>query len=120
MLGALAVGESVIEGLLEGEDLLATAAAMRAMGASAERTGDGMWWVNGVGVGGLLQPHTAPGMGKSGTSTRTLIVVSASHTLSTHPTGTDALIEQTRKKLLWEETGQVRSKRGGRQSNNKK
>src|SRR3546814_9117032 len=78
MLGALAVGESVIEGLLEGEDVLATAAAMRAMGASAERTGDGLWRVNGVGVGGLLQPQTALDMGNSGTSTRLLMDVSAS------------------------------------------
>src|SRR3546814_12977631 len=73
MLGALAVGESVIEGLLEGEDVLATAAAMRAMGASAERTGDGLWRVNGVGVGGLLQPPTALDLGNSGTSTRLLM-----------------------------------------------
>ena len=52
MLSALAVGESNISGLLEGEDVLATAAAMRAMGAHIERTGEGHWTVNGVGVGG--------------------------------------------------------------------
>src|SRR3546814_13247154 len=50
MLGALAVGESVLEGLLEGEDVLATAAAMRAMGATAERTGDGLGRGDGVGA----------------------------------------------------------------------
>ena len=56
MLSALAVGESRISGLLEGEDVLATAAAMRAMGAQIERGEDGVWRVSGVGVGGLLQP----------------------------------------------------------------
>ncbi|MBU6252031.1 MAG: 3-phosphoshikimate 1-carboxyvinyltransferase, partial [Alphaproteobacteria bacterium] len=59
MLSALAVGESVIEGLLEGEDVLATAAAMRAMGAQITRGADRVWRVHGVGVGGLLQPESA-------------------------------------------------------------
>src|SRR3954471_24459669 len=70
MFSALAVGESRIEGLLEGEDVLATAAAVRAMGANVERGDDGVWIVNGVGVGGLLQPEGALDMGNSGTSTR--------------------------------------------------
>src|SRR3546814_7946051 len=91
MRGALAVVESVIEGLLDGEDVLATAAAMRAMGASAERTGDGLWRVNGVGVGGLLQPQTALDMGNSGTSTRLLMGVIASHTTTATFTGDASL-----------------------------
>ena len=52
MLSALAVGESRIEGLLEGHDVLATAAAMRAMGADIIRDDRGIWHVHGVGVGG--------------------------------------------------------------------
>jgi 3-phosphoshikimate 1-carboxyvinyltransferase len=79
MLSALAVGESRIEGLLEGEDVLATAAAMRAMGAGIERSNDGIWHVQGVGVGTLLQPATAIDMGNSGTSTRLLMGLVASH-----------------------------------------
>jgi len=79
MLSALAVGESRISGLLEGEDVLATAAAMRAMGAQVERTGHGEWCVAGVGVGALLQPETALDMGNSGTSTRLLMGLVASH-----------------------------------------
>lgn len=82
MLSALAVGESRISGLLEGEDVLATAAAMRAMGASVERTGEGAWTVHGVGVGGLLQPETALDMGNSGTSTRLLMGLVASHAIT--------------------------------------
>jgi 3-phosphoshikimate 1-carboxyvinyltransferase len=82
MLSALAVGESNISGLLEGEDVLATAAAMRAMGAHIERTGEGHWTVNGVGVGGLMQPSGALDMGNSGTSTRLLMGLVASHRLT--------------------------------------
>ena len=82
MLGALAVGETRISGLLEGEDVLATAAAMRAMGAQPERLGPGEWRVHGVGVGGLLQPAQALDMGNSGTSTRLLMGLVASHPLT--------------------------------------
>ncbi|WP_411290936.1 3-phosphoshikimate 1-carboxyvinyltransferase [Sphingorhabdus sp.] len=82
MLSALAIGESRISGLLEGEDVLATAAAMRAMGAHIERTGDGDWTVHGVGVGGLMQPSGALDMGNSGTSTRLLMGLVASHRLT--------------------------------------
>jgi 3-phosphoshikimate 1-carboxyvinyltransferase len=82
MFGALAIGETQITGLLEGEDVLATAAAMRAMGAKIERGSDGIWRVHGVGVGGLLQPGQALDMGNSGTSTRLLMGLVASHPIS--------------------------------------
>lgn len=82
MLSALAVGESRVTGLLEGHDVLATAAAMRAMGASIERTAAGEWIVHGVGVGGLLQPREALDMGNSGTSTRLLMGLVASHPIT--------------------------------------
>jgi 3-phosphoshikimate 1-carboxyvinyltransferase len=83
MLSALAVGESRIEGLLEGEDVLATASAMRAMGATIERGAEGIWRVHGVGVGGLLQPEQALDMGNSGTSTRLLMGLVATHPITT-------------------------------------
>lgn len=79
MLGALAVGETRVTGLLEGEDVLSTAAAMRAMGARVERLGEGEWSVHGVGVGALLQPQDPLDMGNSGTSTRLLMGLVASH-----------------------------------------
>lgn len=82
MLGALAVGETRVTGLLEGEDVMATAAAMRAMGAVIERQAAGDWLVAGVGVGGLLQPAGALDMGNSGTSTRLLMGLIASHPIS--------------------------------------
>ncbi len=91
MLGALAVGETRISGLLESEDVLATAAAMRAMGASVERLGDGEWSVHGVGVGALLQPQTPLDMGNSGTSTRLLMGVVASHAITAQFVGDASL-----------------------------
>lgn len=91
MFAGLAVGESRIEGLLEGEDVLATAAAMRAMGAQIERDADGVWHVAGVGVGGLLQPQTALEMGNSGTSTRLLMGLVASHPITATFTGDASL-----------------------------
>jgi len=91
MLGALAVGETRVTGLLEGEDVLATAAAMRAMGASVERVGDGEWRVNGVGVGALLQPEGPVDMGNSGTSTRLLMGLVASHPINVSFTGDASL-----------------------------
>lgn len=91
MLSALAIGESRIEGLLEGEDVLATAAAMRAMGASIERGADGGWTVAGVGVGGLLQPQSVLDMGNSGTSTRLLMGLLTSHPITATFTGDASL-----------------------------
>ena len=82
MLGALAVGETRVTGLLEGEDVLSTAAAMREMGARIERQTVGEWRIEGVGVGGLLQPHAALDMGNSGTSTRLLMGLVASHAIT--------------------------------------
>ena len=89
MLGSIAVGETRIQGLLEGEDVLATATAMRAMGATIERDADGLWRVNGV--GGLLQPAGALEMGNSGTSTRLLIGLVASHPITATFTGDASL-----------------------------
>jgi 3-phosphoshikimate 1-carboxyvinyltransferase len=82
MFASLAIGESRIDGLLEGEDVLATAAALRAMGTRIERDDAGTWRVRGVGVGGLLQPEQALEMGNSGTSTRLLMGLAASHPIT--------------------------------------
>lgn len=91
MFAGLAVGESRIEGLLEGEDVLATAAAMRAMGCTIDRGEDGVWRVHGVGVGGLLQPEQALDMGNSGTSTRLLMGLVSSHAITCTFTGDASL-----------------------------
>ena len=70
ILGALAVGETRVSGLLEGEDVLNTAKAMRALGAKVERSGEFAWVVHGVGVGGFAQPAAALDFGNSGTGCR--------------------------------------------------
>jgi 3-phosphoshikimate 1-carboxyvinyltransferase len=73
ILGALSVGETAIEGLLEGEDVINTGKAMRALGAAVERVGPGAWRVHGVGVAGFAQPAAALDFGNSGTGCRLII-----------------------------------------------
>ncbi|MBN8979647.1 MAG: 3-phosphoshikimate 1-carboxyvinyltransferase [Rhizobiales bacterium] len=70
ILGALAVGETRIQGLLESEDVLNTAKAMRALGAQVARDSSGAWSVHGVGVAGFAQPKAALDFGNSGTGCR--------------------------------------------------
>ncbi|MEJ5978418.1 3-phosphoshikimate 1-carboxyvinyltransferase [Novosphingobium sp. PS1R-30] len=99
MLSALAVGESRVTGLLEGEDVLSTAAAMRAMGADIQRTGEGEWLIHGVGVGALLQPEAALDMGNSGTSTRLLMGLVASHPITACFVGDASLSKRPMKRV---------------------
>ena len=91
MIGALAVGESEIHGLLEGEDVLRTAAAMQALGAEIARGDDGVWRVWGRGIGGLSAPEDVLDMGNSGTGARLLMGVLASHPLTAMMTGDASL-----------------------------
>lgn len=100
MLSALAVGESSVEGLLTGEDVLATAAAMQAMGAEIERGDDDIWRISGVGVGGLLQPERALDMGNSGTSTRLLMGLVASHPIIATVTGDASLSKRPMNRVI--------------------
>ena len=82
MIAAMAPGRSRIEGLSEGEDVAATAAALRAMGVGITRGEDGIVEVDGVGTGALLQPEAALEMGNSGTAARLLIGLIASHPIA--------------------------------------
>jgi len=91
MFSALAVGESTVEGLLEGEDVIATANAMRQLGARIARDANGTWRISGIGVGSLLEPAQALDMGNSGTSTRLLMGILASHGISAAFTGDASL-----------------------------
>src|SRR5262249_5053762 len=70
ILGALAVGSTRISGLLEGEDVLNTAKAMRLLGARVERISEGAWRVDGVGVAGFAEPAEPLDFGNSGTGCR--------------------------------------------------
>ncbi|MCB1369193.1 MAG: 3-phosphoshikimate 1-carboxyvinyltransferase [Rhodobacteraceae bacterium] len=73
ILGALSVGETRISGLLEGQDVLDTAAAMRAFGAMVKRVGDGEWRIRGVGVGGFGEPQDVIDCGNAGTGVRLIM-----------------------------------------------
>jgi 3-phosphoshikimate 1-carboxyvinyltransferase len=91
MFGALAIGETRITGLLTGEDVLRTAAAMRALGAEVTASPDGIWRVAGRGIGGLTEPDDVLDMGNSGTAARLLCGILASHPLFAVMTGDASL-----------------------------
>ena len=87
ILGGMTVGETTIEGLLEGEDVIATADAMRAFGAKITRDGHGIWRVHGCGVGGLAEPEMVVDCGNSGTGVRLLMGAAAGQRITTVFTG---------------------------------
>ena len=82
IFGALAVGETAIAGLLEGEDVLATAETMRRLGAEVMREGEGRWRVRGVGVGALREPAQPLDFGNSGTGARLVMGLVAGHPIT--------------------------------------
>ncbi len=91
ILGALAVGRTRIGGLLEGEDVLRTAAAMGALGAGIARDGNGSWTIDGIGLGALAEPQDVLDLGNSGTGARLLMGLVASHPITTFFTGDASL-----------------------------
>ncbi|MCA0044182.1 3-phosphoshikimate 1-carboxyvinyltransferase [Celeribacter litoreus] len=91
IFGAMAVGETRISGLLEGEDVLDTAKAMQALGASVVRSGAGEWVVNGVGVGGFTEPENVIDCGNSGTGVRLIMGAVATYDFCTTFTGDGSL-----------------------------
>ncbi len=91
MVGAVAIGETTVHGLLEAEDVLRTAAALESLGAEIARGDDGVCRVEGVGVGGLAEPDRVLDMGNSGAGTRQLIGLAASHPFTCHFTGDKSL-----------------------------
>lgn len=94
MFGALAEGETMISGLLTGEDVINTANAMRALGATITDSKDGLWRCQGIGVGNLKEPTHVLDMGNSGTSTRLLSGIVGSHAITTFFTGDNSLIKR--------------------------
>jgi 3-phosphoshikimate 1-carboxyvinyltransferase len=91
IFGAMAVGETRISGLLEGQDVLDTAAAMRAFGATVTRHGEGAWTVNGVGVGGFQEPSDVIDCGNSGTGVRLIMGTMATTPITATFTGDASL-----------------------------
>jgi 3-phosphoshikimate 1-carboxyvinyltransferase len=100
MFGALAVGESTVEGLLEGEDVLRTAEAMRRLGAEVTRRDDGIWVLYGRGVGGLAEPDDVLDMGNAGTGARLLMGLVAAHPFTTVFTGDASLRSRPMRRVI--------------------
>jgi 3-phosphoshikimate 1-carboxyvinyltransferase len=100
IFGALAVGETNITGLLEGEDALDTAKAVRALGARVERTGEGRWRIMGVGVGGLAAPAAALDFGNSGTGCRLMMGVVAGCPITATFDGDASLRKRPMRRIL--------------------
>lgn len=117
MFGALAVGETRITGLLTGEDVLRTAAAMRALGAVVAHDPDGTWRVAGRGIGGLTEPDDVLDMGNSGTAARLLCGILASHPLFAVMTGDASLRRRPMRRVIDPLTatgGRFSAREGGR------
>ncbi|WP_033070168.1 3-phosphoshikimate 1-carboxyvinyltransferase [Thalassospira australica] len=94
MFGGLAIGTTKVTGLLEGEDVLATADAMRKLGATVTRDEDGTWHVTGVGVGALREPDSVIDMGNAGTGIRLMAGIVATHPITTFFTGDASLCKR--------------------------
>jgi len=100
ILGALTVGETTVGGLLEGEDVLHTADAMRALGAHLERTGEQAWRIRGVGVAGFAQPVGPLDFGNSGTGCRLAIGAVAGSPVTVAFVGDESLRSRPMRRVL--------------------
>ncbi|HLH12574.1 MAG TPA: 3-phosphoshikimate 1-carboxyvinyltransferase [Methylovirgula sp.] len=100
ILGLLCVGRTEIEGLLEGEDVLHTGQACRALGAKIERLGDGRWRVEGVGIGALLPPSDPLDFGNAGTGTRLMMGVVGGHGIKARFDGDASLRKRPMRRVL--------------------
>lgn len=100
IIGALAVGRTAISGLLEGEDVINTARAMRALGARVERCGDGRWQVDGVGVAGFAAPPAPLDFGNSGTGCRLVMGAAAGCPITAVFDGDASLRRRPMKRIL--------------------
>jgi 3-phosphoshikimate 1-carboxyvinyltransferase len=100
MLGAVAVGETRIRGLLEAEDVLNTARAMNALGASVQRSADRLWRVQGVGVSGLMSPEAPLDFGNSGTAARLAMGLMAATPLTARLTGDASLLKRPMARVM--------------------
>ena len=116
ILGAVAVGETIVEGLLEASDVAATAGALRCLGVDVERLNAAHWRVGGVGVGGLAEPSQVLDLGNSGTGARLLMGLVASQPMLTFFTGDASLSRRPMERVtdpLAEMGARITSRSGG-------
>ncbi len=100
IFGLLAIGETRIEGLLEGEDVLRTAEAARALGAGIVREAEGRWRVRGAGIGGLVEPPGVLDFGNAGTGSRLMMGVAGSHPITATFDGDASLRKRPMRRIL--------------------
>lgn len=100
IFGLLAIGETRIAGLLEGDDVMRTAEAARALGAMVHHDGPGAWRVQGVGVGGLREPAGVLDFGNAGTGSRLMMGVCGAHPITTTFDGDASLRKRPMRRIL--------------------
>ena len=100
IMGLLTVGETKIEGLLEGDDVLRTADACRALGAKVTRLAPGSWRVHGAGLGSLLEPVAPLDFGNAGTGTRLMMGVVGGHGITATFDGDASLRKRPMRRIL--------------------
>ena len=100
MFGAITLGDTQISGLLEAEDVLGTAQAMRALGATVTRSGEGAWRVTGLGVGGLLEPAAVMDFGNAGTGSRLTMGLVGGHSIAATFVGDASLSRRPMGRIL--------------------
>ena len=100
ILGALSIGETTVDGLLESQDILATISAMQAFGVEIEKKADNKWHINGLGVGGLDEPKKVLDLGNSGTGVRLLLGVAAGNPITSFFSGDESLSSRPMARVL--------------------
>ena len=100
ILGALSIGETTVDGLLESQDILATISAMQAFGAEIEKKADKKWHINGLGVGGLDEPSKVLDLGNSGTGVRLILGVAAGNPITSFFSGDESLSRRPMARVL--------------------
>ena len=100
MLASQALGTTTIHGLLEGEDVLRTADALRACGVAIHRSDDGVWTVKGLGIGGLQAPTDVLDMGNAGTAVRLMMGLLATYPYTVHFTGDESLRKRPMQRVI--------------------
>ncbi|MBZ6076689.1 3-phosphoshikimate 1-carboxyvinyltransferase [Microvirga puerhi] len=100
IFGLLAIGETRVEGLLEGDDVLRTAEACKALGADITREAPGRWRIRGAGIGGLVEPAGILDFGNAGTGSRLMMGVAGSHPITATFDGDASLRKRPMRRIL--------------------
>ncbi len=100
LMGLLTCGETIVEGLLEGDDVLRTGKACQALGAAIERLAPGRWRIRGPGLGALLAPRETLDFGNAGTGSRLMMGVVGGHGITAAFDGDDSLRKRPMARIL--------------------